>query len=164
MQVDDIDSWSYDSNADGHGFTSSFGPGIPGYVWNYGKEVPCNLLGQYVHLVAYLDHLIPTYGSYEMSICNYGIMGTFFERDELLPVSIEVYQGEIATLTIPHITSGIEIGTKLAIDIRYANGAELPFVTFESGTSSTKVQINAENVDLGDYQLVVESFNTLSSV
>ena len=57
-------------------------------------------------------------------------MGTFFERDELLPATIEVYQGEITTLQIPHIYSGIEIGTKLAIDIRHKDGTELPFVTF----------------------------------
>ena len=123
MQVDDPDSWSYDEYAN-NGFTSSFGPG---FVWNYGKEVTCNLPGQYVHLVAYLDHLTPPY---EMSICSYGIMGTFFERDELLPASLEVYQGETTTLSIPHIYSGIEIGTKLAIDLRHKDGAELPFVTF----------------------------------
>ena len=89
-----------------------------------------------MHLVAYLNYLTPPY---EMSICSYGLMGTYFVRDEVLPATLEVYQGETSTMTIPHIYSGIEIGTIMLIDLRHETGAEIPFVTFENETGSTKV-------------------------
>ena len=45
--------------------------------WKYGKEVWCNLEGQYTTIVADLSGLT---GSYEMSLCNIGIMGTKYVR------------------------------------------------------------------------------------
>ena len=62
-------------------------------VWTYGIEVWCNLEGQYVHIVADLSHLS---GSYTMSLCSVGVMGTLgasWVRDEPLPASIEIFQG-----------------------------------------------------------------------
>ena len=43
-------------------------------VWNYGKEVWCNLEGRYMHIVADLSHLAGS--SYSMELCSVGIMGT----------------------------------------------------------------------------------------
>ena len=121
-------------------------------VWNYGKEVPCNLEGQYVHLVAYLDHLST---SYEVGVCSYGIMGTKYVRAEPLPTSVEVSQGETTSVLIPHIYSEIEIGTEMAIDLRCANGTQLAFVTLTNKSGATEVYIDVAGVDVGDYELVL---------
>ena len=85
MTVTDQDSWYWDER--------TTGGGTPASVWIYGKEVWCNLEGQYVHIVADLSHLTPTYGSYKMSLCSVGIMGASLVRDEPLPASIEIFQG-----------------------------------------------------------------------
>ena len=74
------DGWYYDERAEKD-------------VWTYGIEVWCNLEGQYVHIVADLSHLS---GSYTMSLCSVGVMGTLgasWVRDEPLPASIEIFQG-----------------------------------------------------------------------
>ena len=60
----DSDSWYYDPRFDMD-------------VWPYGIEVWCNLVGQYVHIVADLSHLSPPY---TMSLCSVGIMGTSYTR------------------------------------------------------------------------------------
>ena len=57
-------------------------------AWNFGKEVWCNLEGQYMHIVADLSHLSGT--SYDMKICTVGIMGTQYIRDQTLPQSLEI--------------------------------------------------------------------------
>ena len=47
--------------------------------WNYGREIWCNLEGQYTTIVADLTSLT---GAYEMSLCNVSIMGTQYVRDD----------------------------------------------------------------------------------
>ena len=150
MKVDDPDSWSYDAYS---GAT----------VWNYGKEIPCNLEGQYVHLVAYLSHLI---GSYEMGVCSFGIIGTKYVRAaSLIPTSVEVTQGDTLSVFIPHIYSDFAIGTEMAIDLRQADGTELSFVTLINQSGTTEVFIDAIGVVTGDdYELVLQSFNALTTV
>ena len=49
MTLTDPDSWYYDKRTEN--------TGTPVDVWTYGKEVWCNLEGQYVHIVADLSHL-----------------------------------------------------------------------------------------------------------
>ena len=49
-----------------------------GVMWNYGKEIWCNLPGRYVALVA--DYQGAGETPSEVSICNIGIMGTEYER------------------------------------------------------------------------------------
>ena len=80
------DGWYYDERT--HNFGG--GGGTPGDVWTYGKEVWCNAKGQYVHIVADLSHLMPTYPSYYMSLCSVGIMGTSFTRNETLTPYVEL--------------------------------------------------------------------------
>ena len=44
-------------------------------IWNWGKEVWCNMQGKYTTIVA--DWSLPAaVGTYEMRLCNLGIMGT----------------------------------------------------------------------------------------
>ena len=59
-------------------------------IWNYGKQVPCNLEGRYVHVVADLNGLAQTHTNYQMSLCSYGIMGTKYVRDEPVASVIEI--------------------------------------------------------------------------
>ena len=75
MRTDDIKNYTYDGNYGG----DAFGVG-QGMIWNYGKELWCNLEGQYMHFVAELSHLSAS--SYEMSICSLGIMGTRYVHSQ----------------------------------------------------------------------------------
>ena len=59
-------------------------------IWNYGKQVPCNLEGRYVHVVADLNGLAQRQTNYQMSLCSYGIMGTKYVRDEPVASVIEI--------------------------------------------------------------------------
>ena len=77
------DGWYYDERTVDFGGTGW----TPGYVWTYGKEVWCNAKGQYVHIVADLSHLT---GTYTMSLCSIGIMGTSFGREETVTSYVEL--------------------------------------------------------------------------
>ena len=77
-------------------------------IWNYGKEVWCNLEGRYMHIIADLSHLAGQ--GYEMQLCSVGIMGTKYIRDQTLPETLEIQSEGITTLTIANIYSAISIG------------------------------------------------------
>ena len=62
-------------------------------VWNYGKEVWCNLEGRYMHIIADLSHLAGQ--GYSMDLCSIGIMGTQYIRNETIQEIVEIVQGEI---------------------------------------------------------------------
>ena len=73
MNIDDIEnSWWYK-------------PSYNYYVWNYGKESWCNLEGRYIHIVADLSAYTDLLNAADMGICNLGIMGTKYVRQEPLP-------------------------------------------------------------------------------
>ena len=92
MSVDDPESYSINTHGSntGNQFSSLFGNASQ-MVWNYGKEVFCNMEGQYMHIVADLSHMAGQ--SYTMSICALGIMGTRYIRNVALPEEIEVAPG-----------------------------------------------------------------------
>ena len=77
-------------------------------IWNYGKEVWCNLEGRFMHIVADLSHLSAL--SYTMELCSVGIMGTKYTRDQTLPETLEIQSDGITTLTITNIYSAMPIG------------------------------------------------------
>ena len=55
---------------------------------------------------------------YEISICNVGIYGTFYVRDQALPSNVIVRLTETYTLKIDHIYSRLTIGNTLNIKLR----------------------------------------------
>ena len=55
-------------------------------TWGSGKEVWCNMEGNYVHLVADMSHL-PTWN---VSLCALGVMGTEYTRSSHLSTVITV--------------------------------------------------------------------------
>ena len=57
-------------------------------MWKYGKELWCNLEGQYMTIVADLSHRTGTV--YEQSICSLGIMGAIYVRKTALPEQISI--------------------------------------------------------------------------
>ena len=133
-------------------------------VWPYGKENWCNLEGAYLHFVADLSHLMPSPGSFTTSICTVGVFGTRYVRDgDPLPSSLEVAQGEVIRLSVPHIYSEFEIGTTLAINLRQAASTQHDFVTIEEYGNSSDVIIEPGDQSVGEYDLTLESFNTLST-
>ena len=146
------DGWYWDERTTSHS---------PGYVWTYGIEVWCNMEGQYVHIVADLSHLTPPY---TMSLCSVGIMGTSYTRDEPLPYFFELYQGQSKSISVPHIFDEFTSVRDNIIHLRQAQLLELPFVTIIEETGNSIVHINSEGIEIGDYQLQLESFDTLSSI
>ena len=57
--------------------------------------------------------------SFETSICTVGVFGTRYVRDgDPLPGSIEIVQGEVQRLSVPHIYSELPISTILNINLR----------------------------------------------
>ena len=63
---------TFDAGSDGWYFSDQY----EAESWTFGKEVWCNLEGRYMFLIADLSQLIGPYSSYEMSLCQLGIMGT----------------------------------------------------------------------------------------
>ena len=84
MKTDDADNYYY--------YDDSWKEKSLGFkrIWKYGKQVPCNLEGRYVHVVADLTGLAQTHINYQMSLCSYGIMGTKYVRDEPVASVIEI--------------------------------------------------------------------------
>ena len=83
--------------------------------------------GRYIHIVADMtgattlgDNPISAglYTTYNTSICSLGIMGTRYSRSLPLQETIEIEQGQIETITVPHIISDFLIGTSLSINLR----------------------------------------------
>ena len=64
MRTDDVSNYHTATNG-GSSYTD---------IWNYGKEVWCNLEGRYMHIVSDLSHLAGQ--GYSMELCTVGIMGT----------------------------------------------------------------------------------------
>ena len=62
--------------------------GNNGNVWNYGKEIWCNLQGRYMTIVADYSHLESQ--SYQVSLCSVGIMGTEYGADIQVPNALTV--------------------------------------------------------------------------
>ena len=77
-------------------------------IWNYGKEVWCNLEGRYMHIIADLSDLAGQ--GYEMILCSVGIMGTQYVRAQTFPETVEIQSENFTTLTIQNIYSTISIG------------------------------------------------------
>ena len=67
-------------------------------------------------------------------------------------------------MEIPHVTSALTIGNTLKINMRQRSGAELNFVSLSNASSSTTVTISDNNLSLGDYELVLESFDEANTV
>ena len=61
-----------------------------------------------MHIVADLSHLAGQ--GYSIGLCNVGIMGTKYTRDQTLPVTLEIQSDGLTTLTIINIYSAMSIG------------------------------------------------------
>ena len=97
-------------------------------MWNYGKEVWCNLEGRYMHIVADLTHYSGSMDPYLMTLCQLGIMGTKYVRATAVPTTQTMQENSTASLSIDKITSFYDIGNVLDIKLRQSAGSELPWV------------------------------------
>ena len=139
MRHDDPNTYYQDGWA---AFNSAnvFGKGI-GMVHLGGKEIWCNRVGKYIHIVADLSHMSGQ--NYEVSICSIGIMGTKYVRAETLQNSIEVVKGGSQTvLVVPNIYSSVPIGTTLEINLRMPEETLRPNVTLVEESGQTLVTID----------------------
>ena len=117
--------------------------------------------GRYVFIVADLSHVVTPY---TMSVCTIAIFGSGYRREEPLPASLELTQGETMTLTVPHIYTEYDTGVVHVIQLRQPEDKIIDFVSFEelSSSSTSNVQIDTKDVVSGDYELVLQSYNILS--
>jgi len=101
-----------------------------GDVWKFGKEVWCNLQGQYITLVSDMSH--KSTQSYFINLCHLSVFGTIYVRTVPVPLTIEVLIMRITTLDVEKISarSDFAIGNTLNIMLRQKAGTELSWVTF----------------------------------
>ena len=131
------------------------GSGVPAY----GFLQWCNMSGTYTHIVFTDVPLV------DMSICNVGIFGTFFYRENLPESTVEIPAGNTLTLEVEHIKASLEYAHSLDINLRQSSSsANLPFVTFTNKATSTEVIINTEGLSSGEHTLALESFDDSGSV
>ena len=142
-------SSSYDDYVDYYGSVNKK-PKSPAY----GFEKFCNMSGLYTFYVA---TSVPTV---DISICAIAVFGTRFIRDKPLKSAIEIKINSSSLLSIPHVHAEHKIGNQIAIDIRQKAGSELSFITLKNGISSTDVAINTTGLTPGEYNLVLESFDS----
>ena len=112
-------------------------------VWNFGKEVWCNLEGRYMHIIADFSHLSGE--DYSMELCSLGIMGSQYVRDQTLPSTLEISKEDLTYLTVANIYSAMPIGNELNINLRQSEGSELAFVTLTEEADQTIVTLDAKN-------------------
>ena len=118
-----------------------------------------------MHMVADMSAYTGTAAvSDTVSICHLHIFGTKYVRDEPLPSSATLRQGETLTIPVPNIYSLYLIGNEIAIQLRQKT--ELSFVSFavNASTSSSDLIIDAIELPPGVYSLAFESYDTNSNV
>ena len=90
-------------------------------------------------------------------------MGTRYIRDEELPAEIVInYDETTFRLDIPHIYSELTIGNEIKIQVRQASA--LSFIELNRFETLTRLEINVEDVEAGQYDLLLESFDALGGV
>ena len=99
-----------------------------------------------------------------MELCSVGIMGTQYVREVPLPETLEITLEGSTILKIPNIYSAIPIGNQLDINLRQSLGNELSFVTLTEHSGQTIVNIDAKDLQVAEYKLILESFDQNSSV
>ena len=109
MRTDDPASYT-ELEADGRGERPA------GSYWNEGKEVWCNLEGQYMAIVANFSEVAGT--GYETGICSLGVMGTKYVRDSPLTRGFSIRPGDFELIIVNPIRSLHYIGNELDIKIR----------------------------------------------
>ena len=87
--------------------------------------------GRYTTIVADYSDLMASSGSidYMPSLCDFGIFGTSYVRDQTVPSSLEVSANSLQSIEIQHIYSEREIGNELLIKMRQKIDQELDFVS-----------------------------------
>ena len=149
-----LNQQTYDSN------NSIFHPGR-GYVHKHGNEIECNLTGKYVTMVS--DMSEEASNNYIFSICSVGLFGypeaggaqDVFVRDETLPATVEIYQGDFPTrLVVPNIYPEVSNNEEMDINIRQADDNQISFVSIEQRVGYTVLKITAsELTTAADYDL-----------
>ena len=67
-------------------------------------------------------------------------------------------------LRIPHIYDEKTSIREQEINLRQSSSSQLPFVTIVEETGQSTIHIDAECVEIGDYQLELESFDALGTI
>ena len=116
-----------------------------------------------MHIVSDLSHFRDEL--YWVTICSLGVIGTRYVRDSNpLPAELNLFPGQTKSYTLPHIYSELEIGTKLAINVREKENLS-NLLTLTNREDSCDLLFDLTNAEpLSSFEIVLESYNTLSSV
>ena len=133
-----------------------------GTLWNFGKEIWCNLEGQYTHIVSDMSHLSGQ--DYQSTICQLGIFGTRYSRQTQVPATLSIEYGTTLTLLVEKIQSELAIGNTLDIRLRQNSKGSHSWVYFTEQSTSTVVTLAPIEISLGDHIVLLESYDNNSSV
>lgn len=103
-----------------------------------------------------MAHSLPTE---TITLCDAAVLGTAYVRDESLTDTIEISAGASLSLSVPDVYAEDTIGNILDIDLRLSEDSDFTSVVFTSGTSVTDLFIDTIGMDVGNYTLVLESFD-----
>jgi len=153
-------------------YTYSGSPTVSGDMWKFGREIWCNMQGQYMTIVADLNHLAghtsaQAPNGYVMGLCNLAIFGARYKRTTPVPSAIEIVVATTATIDVEKITSDavFRVVNTLDITLRQKTGQEHAWVTFFQETLVTRVQFAPDIfVAPGVYTVVLESYDLASGV
>ena len=129
-------------------------------MWSFGKELWVNMKGRYIHFVADYSHLSDA----TVSICNLGIMGTKYVRDTPVPSEVTLKMGETNVFLVEDIYAEIPIANTIVPRLRQAAGSELDWITINVQTGSSEVQIDATALQVGVYEILLESYDFSSPI
>ena len=155
MRVDDDASYTTATFTDDTGTTQT-----NAQVWNYGKEIWCNMEGRYMSIVADLTSL-SSESSYEMSLCSVGILGTKYSRATTLPTPVIQSSDTYEVFTIDAITADPAIGNTLDIAIRLATSHS--WLTIITDASVHYLVVDAKSAPVGTHTVELESYDKNSS-
>ena len=131
-------------------------------VWPFGKEDWCNMKGRYFHMVADMSQYESIAADSDIvSVCSVGVYGTKYVRNgDPVITSIEIVLNQIQTISIERIQPSITIANQQDIKLRQISN--LDFITITENASSSDVLIDTTGQSIGEYTLILESFDSLS--
>ena len=107
------------------------------------------------------QHVSTAADSDTVSICSVGVYGTKYVRNgDPVTTSIEIVLNQSQTISIERIQPSITIANQQ--DIKLRQKSNLGFITITENASFSDVLIDTTGQSIGEYTLILESFDSLS--
>ena len=96
-----------------------------------------------------------------VSVCSVGVYGTKYVRNgDPVPTELEMEINQSQTISIERIQPSITIANQQDIKLRQVSN--LGFITITENVSFSDVLIDTTGQSIGEYTLILESFDSLS--